>query len=81
MLHNRRWPAVESDGSASMDELVTMRGYDGEVADVWAATAELEILDSPWDELSLLPPEEVIGGFYHRVGVSWKGGTTLRSTS
>jgi acetoacetate decarboxylase len=30
MLHNRRWPAIESDGSASMDELVTMRGYDGD---------------------------------------------------
>jgi acetoacetate decarboxylase len=51
------------------------------VADVWAGTAELEIFDSPWDELSLLPSEEIIGGFYHRVGVSWKGGTTLRSNS
>lgn len=78
MLHNRYWPAIESDGTASMDELVTMRGYDGEVADVWAARAYLDILDSPHDELSLLAPEEVIGGFYHRVGVSWKGGTTLR---
>jgi acetoacetate decarboxylase len=64
-----------------MDELVTMRGYDGEVADVWGATAELEVFDAPADELSLLEPTEIIGGFYHRVGVSWKGGTTLRSTS
>lgn len=79
MLHNRFWPAIESDGSVSMDELVTMSGYDGEVADVWAADAELELFDAPTEELALLEPLEVIGGFYHRVGVSWRGGTTLRA--
>jgi len=78
MLHNRYWPAIESDGSASMDELVTMRGYDGEVADVWAGEAELRLFESPWDELSLLEPVEIIGGYYHRVGVSWRSGETLR---
>ena len=79
MLHNRYWPAIESDGSASMDELVTMRGYDGEIADVWAAEADLELFESPSEELALLEPVEIIGGFYHRVGVSWKGGTTLKT--
>lgn len=78
MLHNRYWPAIESDGSASMDELVTMRGYDGEVADVWAANATLELFDTPTEELALLEPIEIIGGYYHRVGVSWNGGTTLK---
>jgi acetoacetate decarboxylase len=79
MLHNRFWPAIESDGSASMDELVTMRGYDGEIADIWAARAEIDLYDSPSEELALLRPLEVIGGYFHRVGVSWKAGTTLRS--
>lgn len=79
MLHNRRWPSIESDGSNSMDELVTMGGYDGEIADVWSGSADIDLYDSPTEELSLLAPLEVIGGFYHRVGVSWKGGTTLRS--
>ncbi|MEA1903550.1 MAG: acetoacetate decarboxylase family protein [Actinomycetota bacterium] len=74
----RPWPSIESDGSNSMDELVTMSGYDGEVADIWAGSAEIELFPSPSEELSLLAPNEVIGGFYHRVGVSWKGGTTLR---
>ncbi|MEA1903553.1 MAG: acetoacetate decarboxylase family protein [Actinomycetota bacterium] len=81
MLHNRFWPAIESDGSMAMDELVTMSGYDGEIADVWAGDAEIELHESPTEELSLLAPEEVIGGFYHRVGVSWKGGTTLEETA
>lgn len=79
MLHNRYWPAIESDGTAALDELVTMRGYDGEIADVWAGAANIRLYDSPTEELSLLAPLEVIGGFFHRVGVSWKGGTTLRS--
>lgn len=77
MLHNRFWPTIESDGTASMDELVTMSGYDGEVADVWAGEADVELYDAPFDELAMLEPTEVIGGFYHRVGVSWRGGTTL----
>lgn len=77
MLHNRWWPAIESDGSRSMDELVTTRGYDGEVGDVWAGTAEVELFVSPSEELDLLPAVEMIGGYYHRVGVSWRSGTTL----
>ncbi len=79
MLHNRRWPSIESDGSNSMDELVTMRGYDGEVADVWAADATLALHSTPTEELALLEPLEIIGGYYHRVGVSWRGGTTLEA--
>ena len=78
MLHNRWWPTIESDGTDSLDELVTMAGYDGEVGDVWAGRAEIELFDSPSEELSLLAPVEVIAGYYHRVGVSWDGGTTLR---
>lgn len=77
MLHNRIWPAIESDGTLSMDELVTMSGYDGEIADVWKGEAEIRLYESPTEELSLLEPREIIGGFYHRVGVSWKSGTTL----
>jgi hypothetical protein len=79
MLHNRVWPAIESDGTNSMDELVTMRGYDGEVVDVWVGDAEIELFDSPTEDLALLRESEMISGYYHKVGVSWKGGTTLRS--
>lgn len=77
MLHNRWFPAIESDGSDSMAELVTMSGYDGAVADIWRADAEVDLWDSPTDELDLLRPTEVIGGYYHRVATSWRAGTTL----
>lgn len=80
MLHNRVWPAIESDGTDSMDELVTMSGYDGEMADIWGADAEVTLFESPAEELAALEPVEMIGGYYHRVGVSWRAGTTLRRT-
>jgi len=80
MLHNRSWPAIESDGTDALDELVTMGGYDSEISDAWGGEAEVELFGSPSDELFLLQPLEIIGGYYHRVGVSWKGGTTLRRT-
>lgn len=78
MIHHRQWPAIESDGTDALDELVTMRGFDGEIADVWAAEAELELGESPFEELADLAVEEVIGGFYHKVATSWREGTTLR---
>ncbi|HEX5695723.1 MAG TPA: acetoacetate decarboxylase family protein [Acidimicrobiia bacterium] len=80
MLHNRWWPAIESDGSDALDELVTMSGSDAEVGDIWSGAAEVDLFESPSEELSLLQPLEIVGGYYHRVGVSWGGGTTLRRT-
>lgn len=81
MIHHRQWPAIESDGTDALDELVTMRGYDGEIADVWAAEADLELGESPFEELADLAPQEIIGGFYHKVATSWREGTTLRRTA
>lgn len=80
MLHHRHWPAIESDGTDAIEELVTMRGYDAEIADVWAAEAELELWESPLEELADLAPVEMIGGYYHKVATSWREGTTLRRT-
>ena len=46
MLHNRWWPAIESDGTESLDELVTMRGYDRVLKTAWTI-ADLEGADRP----------------------------------
>jgi acetoacetate decarboxylase len=78
MLHNRQVRAIERDGGLVLDELVTMGGYDADLGQAWAADAELQLADSPWDELaSSLPVREIIGGYYRQVGVSWNGGTTV----
>jgi acetoacetate decarboxylase len=78
MLHHRQVRAMEPGAGLALDEVVTMSGRDADVGQAWRADAELELFDSPWDELaSALPVREVIGGYYRQVGVSWDGGTTL----
>jgi acetoacetate decarboxylase len=79
MLHSRQMPAIECDGTDSLDELVTMRGYDVELGPVHAGEAELTIFDAPTEELARLEPQEMIGGYYRQVAMSWAGGTTLAS--
>lgn len=77
MIHNRWMPAIESDGTDSLDELVTMRGYDTEVGPAFTGVAELRIFDSPTEEIARLEPREVIAGYWRSVGTSWRAGTTL----
>ena len=77
MLHSRLFPAIESDGTDSLDELVTMRGYDVEVGPVYAGDATISFYDSPVEELTRLAPVEMIGGYWQEVGTNWRAGTTL----
>lgn len=79
MLHSRQMPAIECDGTDSLDELVTMRGYDVELGPVYAGDAELTIHDAPTEELARLEPIEMIGGYWRQVANSWHGGTTLHA--
>ncbi len=81
MLHSRQMPAIEMDGRDSLDELVTMRGYDVEVGPVYAGTAELEISEHPTEELNRLEPYEIIGGYYRQVANSMAGGVTVWAAS
>ncbi len=77
MLHTRQMPAIEMDGRDSLDELVTMRGFDVEVGPVYSGDAELDLYDCPTEELTRFGDIEVIGGFYRQVGNSMAGGTTV----
>jgi hypothetical protein len=70
-------PAIESDGSDSLDELVTMRGFDAEVGRTYTGDFTLSLFDSPVEELTRLQPIELIAGYWREVGVSWRAGTTL----
>ncbi len=78
MIHNRWMPAIEGDGSDSLDELVTMGAYQGEVGRCFKGNIELALYDSPVEELSNLEVIEKIGGYWREVAFSWKSGTTLK---
>lgn len=79
MLHHRWFPRIELDGVDSLAEVVTMAGVDVELGPVWSGNATLELFDSPTEELSLLAPHEIIGGYFRSVGTTFAGGTTLRT--
>ena len=79
MLHTRQMPAIEMDGRDSLDELVTMRGFDVELGPVYAGDAELVLHESPTEELTRFEPIEMIGAWYRQVGNSMAGGTTVHA--
>jgi acetoacetate decarboxylase len=77
MLHHRSLSRIEGDGTNSFEELVTMRGRDVEVSQAWCGDAELELFDSPVEELVTIAPREIIGGYWRSVGTTFAGGETL----
>lgn len=82
MLHNRFMPSIENGAGLSMDQLITMSGTDVDMGQAWVGDAELILGDSPWDELgSLLPVQEIIGGYYREIGVTFAGGKLITDRS
>ena len=77
MLHHRWMPAIEGDGTDSLDELVTMRAYQSELGRSFKGNIDLKLFESPVEELAHLEVLENIGGYWQEVGFSWKSGTTL----
>jgi len=80
MLHHRWFPSIELDGSDSLSEVVTMSGINVELGPVYGGRATLELFDAPTEELTLLAPEEILGGYFRSVGTTFAGGRTLRSS-
>ncbi len=77
MLHSRWMPAIEGDGSDSLDELVTMSAYEAEIGRSFTGSFTLSFGASPVEELDRLAPREKIAGYWREVGFSWRRGTTL----
>jgi len=79
MLHHRWFPSIELDGQDSLAEVVTMSGVDVELGPVFAGSATLDLFDAPTEELTLLAPDEILGGYFRTVGTTFTGGRTLHS--
>ncbi len=77
MLHHRLMPRVEASGGDSLHELVTVRSEDVEAETAWIGDAELRVFPSPTEEITALEPVEMLGGFFRRVGFTFRGGRTL----
>ncbi len=77
MAHNRWMPAIETDGTDSLNEVVTMSSYDIDFGRCFKGDFDLNYYASPVEELLDIAPHEKIAGYWHEVGVSWKAGKTL----
>lgn len=77
MAHSRQMPSIENDGTDSLDEVVTMAGFDAEMGRCFKGDFDLAYFDAPMEELLDIAPREKIAGYWHEVGVSWRAGTTL----
>ena len=82
MVHHRYMPSLVPGAGMSMSQIVTMGGIDADLGQPWKGDAELSLFDSPWDEpASLLPVDEIIGGYFREVGVTFAGGRLLHDDS
>lgn len=82
MLHSRWMPSITPGAGNSLDQLITMGGVDAEIGATWVGDFELELHDSPWDELaSILPVRSTIAAYYREVGVTFNGGTLVADRS
>ena len=77
MLHHRLLPGVEADGDDALHEIVTVASADVELGTAYVGSAALRVFPSPTEELVRLAPRELLGGFWRRVGFTFRGGRTV----
>ncbi|GAA0921326.1 MULTISPECIES: acetoacetate decarboxylase family protein [Streptomyces violaceusniger group] len=79
MAHHRRLPSIENGKGLALDELIESGAASFEGGQPWVGDAELELFDSPTEELARLEVREPIAAYYRQVGVVWNGGRLLES--
>jgi acetoacetate decarboxylase len=77
MAHHRVYPGIQKGAPDAYSELISSGASSFEGGQAWKGDVELELFESPTEELANLKVEEIIGGYYRQVGVVWDGGQTL----
>lgn len=77
MAHHRVYPDIAGGGSDAFAELIASAGAEFEGGQSWRGDVELNLYESPTEELARLEVQEIIGGYYRQVGVVWNGGRSL----
>ncbi|MGE2716220.1 acetoacetate decarboxylase family protein [Mycolicibacterium litorale] len=77
MAHHRIYPGIGKNAPDAYAELIASGASSFEAGPAWAGDVELELFESPTEELARLKVDEIIGGYYRQVGVVWDGGRTL----
>ncbi len=77
MAHHRIVPGIGRHAPDAFAELISSGAAEVAAGPAWSGDVELNLYDSPTEELARLEVHEIIGGYYRQVGVTWNGGTTL----
>jgi acetoacetate decarboxylase len=72
----RHFPSIEDSSKTVAHEIASSVG-EINVADVWKGEAKITFFPSELEELAVLAPVEVLGGFYHGTGLTIHGGKVL----
>jgi acetoacetate decarboxylase len=81
MAHHRWMPSVEKGAPDALSELISSGSAGFEAGQAWRGDAALELFESPTEELADLEVNEIIGGYFRQVGVTWDGGSVLSNGS
>ena len=73
----RHFPDIENPAKPAVHEIVTSVVSDVKVADIWAGEAQVKFLHSAMEEVAGIEPLEMLGGFYHNMGLTITGGNVL----
>ncbi len=77
MAHHRILPGIAAGSPDAYVELIESGGASADLGQAWRGEVDLDLFDSPTEELSRLRVKEIIGGYYRQLGVVWNGGRTL----
>jgi acetoacetate decarboxylase len=78
MAHNRFVRAIDDPSRMRLDEIIATGAASSSGGPAYAANIDaFDLFRSPTEELDLLAPQELIGGFYRQIGAVWDGGHLL----
>jgi len=74
----RHYPNIEDPSKPIVHEIVNSVS-EITTADIWKGNADLKFFESDLDEVAGISPVEILGGFYHSVGLTTYGGKVIHS--
>ncbi|MGF1647297.1 MAG: acetoacetate decarboxylase family protein [Kineosporiaceae bacterium] len=77
MAHHRYLPGIAAGAPDAYVELIESGSAAADLGPAWRGKAELELFESPTEELARLEVREITGAYYRQLGVVWNGGATL----
>jgi acetoacetate decarboxylase len=73
----RHFPNIEDPCKPTVHELAISEVSDVKVSEIWAGDADLKFFKSTMEETTALAPVEMLGGFFHNMGLTITGGKVI----